>query len=166
MELLAQWSKNLRMTFKQIWLGGLILVISSCSVLAEQDVCRSIDQSNKIVQTKVIDGNLVIYVGPSALQKRRPSESDSTAAKKQLILAFNEYFRKKMSWNYLQIEARGEQFYIAKCSNLDNYVLQIPVENVKVTKLDKPKEGMADLGSLDIFSADDFNQNNSFDGFK
>jgi hypothetical protein len=71
-----------------------------------------------------------------------------------------------MSWNYLQIEARGEQFYIAKCSNLDNYVLQIPVENVKVTKLDKPKEGMADVGSLDIFSADDFNQNNSFDGFK
>jgi hypothetical protein len=154
------------MTFKQTWLGGLILVISSCSVLAEQDICRSIDQSIKIVQTKVIDGNLVIYVGPSALQKRRPNESDSTAAKKQLILAFNEYFRKKMSWNYLQIEARGEQFYIAKCSNLDSYVLQIPVENVKVTKLDKPKEGTAESNSIDNFSLNEFGQDNSFGDFK
>jgi len=154
------------MTFKQIWLGGLILVISSCSVLAEPEVCRLIDHSIKVTQTKVIDGNLVISVTPASLQKRRSGESDPAAAKKQLILAFNEYFRKKMSWNYLQIESRGQQFYVAKCSNLDSYIFQVPVENVKVTKLDKPKEGMADSNLLDNFSSDEFSQDNSFNGFK
>jgi hypothetical protein len=71
-----------------------------------------------------------------------------------------------MSWNYLQIESRGQQFYVAKCSNLDSYIFQVPVENVKVTKLDKPKEGMADSNLLDNFSSDEFSQDNSFNGFK
>ena len=143
-----------------------MLVTFSGSVLAEPDVCKFIDHSIKITQTKVIDGNLVISVTPASLQKRRPGESDPAAAKKQLILAFNDYFRKKMSWNYLQIESRGQQFYVAKCSNLDSYVFQIPVENVKVTKLDKPKEGIADSNLLDNFSSDEFSQDNSFNGFK
>jgi len=154
------------MTFKKSWLSGLMFVVFSCSVLAEPEVCRLIDHSIKVTQTKVIDGNLVISVTPASLQKRRSGESDPTAAKKQLILAFNEYFRKKMSWNYLQIESRGQQFYVAKCSNLDSYIFQVPVENVKVTKLDKPKEGMADSNLLDNFSSDEFSQDNSFNGFK
>jgi len=154
------------MTFKKSWLSCLMLVTFSGSVLAEPDVCKFIDHSIKITQTKVIDGNLVISVTPASLQKRRPGESDPAAAKKQLILAFNDYFRKKMSWNYLQIESRGQQFYVAKCSNLDSYVFQIPVENVKVTKLDKPKEGIADSNLLDNFSSDEFSQDNSFNGFK
>ena len=154
------------MIFKKSCFGGLLLAIISGLVQAEPDICKSIDQSAKAPQTKVIDGNLVISVTPTSLQKRRSSESDSVAAKKQLVLAFNEFFRKKMNWNYLQIEARGEQFYIAKCSNFDGYVFQIPVDNVQVTKLDKPKEGSVDTDSLSSFSSDEFSQANSFDGFK
>ena len=71
-----------------------------------------------------------------------------------------------MNWNYLQIEARGEQFYIAKCANLDSYIFQIPIENVKVTKLDKPKEGVADSNSIDNFSSSELGQDNSFGDFK
>lgn len=154
------------MTFKKSWLSGLMFVAFSGSVLAEPEVCRFIDHSIKVPQTKVIDGNLVISVTPASLQKRRPGESDPAAAKKQLILAFNEYFRKKMSWNYLQIESRDQQFYVAKCSNLDSYIFQVPVENVKVTKLDKLKEGMADSNLLDNFSSAEFSQDSSFNGFK
>ena len=154
------------MTFKKSWFSSLFFVLFSGSVLAEPDVCKLIDQSIKITQIKETDGNLVISVTPASLQKRRLGEPDPTAAKKQLILAFNDYFRKKMSWNYLQIEARGEQFYIAKCSNLDSYIFQIRIEDIKVTRLDKPKEGFADPGLSNNFSSDEFSQDNSFDGFK
>jgi hypothetical protein len=153
------------MTFKKIWLGLLFLTITG-SVLAEPDLCKLIDHSVKITQINVLNGDLVISVTPSSLQKRRPGELDTTAAKKQLIIAFNDYFRKKMSWSYLQIEARGQQLYIAKCSNLHAYIFKVPLENIKVTKLDKPKEGVADLSLLDNFSLDEFSQDNSFDSFK
>jgi hypothetical protein len=153
------------MTFKKIWLGLMFLTITG-SVLAEPDLCKLIDHSVKITQISVLNSDLVISVTPASLQKRRLGESDPVAAKKQLILAFNDYLRKKMSWNYLQIEARGQQLYIAKCYDLHIYVFKVPLENIKVTKLDKPKEGTTDLNLLDNFSSDDFSQDNSFGSFK
>ena len=153
------------MTFKKLWLGLMFLTFTG-SVLAEPDLCKLIDHSVKITQINILNGELVVSVTPASLQKRRPGESDPAAAKKQLILAFNDYFRKKMSWNYLQIEARGQQLYITKCSNLHIYVFKVPLENIKVTKLDKQKEGMTDLNLLDNFSSDELSQDNSFDSFK
>jgi hypothetical protein len=147
------------MIFKNLCVSSFTLLVFSGLAQAEPDICKSIDQSVKISQARIIDSNLVISV-------RRPSESDPVAAKKQLILAFNQYFQKKMNWNYLQIDARGEQFYIAKCSNFDNYIFQIPTENVSVTKLDKPRDGSSEKDSLDNFSSDEFRLDNSSEGFK
>jgi hypothetical protein len=154
------------MIFKNLCVSTFTLLVFSGLAQAEPDICKSIDQSVKISQARIIDSNLVISVTPTSLQKRRPSESDPVAAKKQLILAFNQYFQKKMNWNYLQIDARGEQFYIAKCSNFDNYIFQIPTENVSVTKLDKPRDGSSEKDSLDNFSSDEFRLDNSSEGFK
>ena len=50
--------------------------------------------------------------------------------------------------------------------HLHIYVFKVPLENIKVTKLDKQKEGMTDLNLLDNFSSDELSQDNSFDSFK
>jgi hypothetical protein len=145
--------------------GFFFLLISNNFAHANTDICKNFDFSSINLQTKLINGRLLNAISEDAIQKRRRSELDSIAAKRSLILGFNEYFRKSMNWNFIEIESKGERFYTSKCSGKIVYVLDVPMENIKVIKLEKTIE-TPESELLDKFSNLDLQKEISFDEFK
>lgn len=151
------------MIFK--FLGSFFLLIFTNFAHANSDICKYFDSSSTNLQTKLINGRLLNAISEDGIQKRRKSELDSIAAKRSLILGFNEYFRKSMNWNFIEIESKGERFYTSKCSGKVVYVLDVSMENIKVSKLEKTME-IPESELLDKFSNLDLQKETTFDEFK
>lgn len=145
--------------------GFFFLFIFTNFVNATSDICKFIESSNSNLQTKLLNGRLITFIGEDGVQKRRKNELDSMAAKRSLVLGFNEYFRKSINWNFIEIESKGEKFYTSKCYGKVFYVLEVPLENIRVTKLDKPVD-TSEAELLEKFSNSEFQKGSSFDDFK
>jgi hypothetical protein len=63
--------------------------------------------------------------------------NDDESIQNYFSLEFLSFFKKKENWDNLKIKSSGAEFYLLNCNGEKNYLMQIPMKNIHITKLNK-----------------------------
>jgi hypothetical protein len=97
--------------------------------------CNDIDTKLSAPKTSVVKDNLTILISNYSLKKNNIDVNEDESVQNFFSIEFFNFFKKKENWDNLKIKSSGAEFYLLNCNGEKNYLMQIPMKNIQITKL-------------------------------
>ena len=126
--------------------------------------CNDIKEKLTTPKTSVVNDNLTILISNYYLKKNNIDVNEDESVQNFFSLEFFNFFKKKENWDNLKIKSSGAEFYLLNCNGEKNYLMQILMKNIQLTKLSRSSKKVHE-NYFEEFSVENLGRN-ELDKFK
>ena len=119
--------------------------------------CDEINFNSNLPKTHIVGERLIISISHKVIADNH-IDDDEESIQSFFSLALFNYFETKENWAYLRIKSYGAEFFSLNCRGNVSYLMQIPVKNIEIVKLDKSNKLKAG-NYFEDFSFEQFGKN-------
>jgi hypothetical protein len=87
--------------------------------------------------SRLTKSHLTVAISEVSLKNQAVDENEDEVIQQLLSLEFYKFLSNKEQWDPIEISSSEPEYYSLNCNGKATYLMQIPLKNIRVKKLDK-----------------------------